>query len=1046
MAPSDPFPADLLPMLVVGGRPSWQTPELTALHTLPPHAALPCGSAALADEAWRPWYHDLTGTWDFLLLPRPEEATWPRLGTADWAPIEVPGNWTMQGFGQPHYTNVTMPFPQLPPQVPAENPTGVYRRRFTLPSAWADHRLVLHISGCEGVCYVYLNGLPMGLHKDARTPAEYDVTGVARLEGENELLCLVPRWSDASFVEDQDHWWQSGIQRDVFLYATDTTYLADLSVTAAPSEAGTGRLRIAATLACLGAPPAECSVTAQLFTPEGAPVFASSLRAAASPTVDAWGTPRFSRPVVRLVSSVPDVGLWSAEIPTLYRLEITVQGPRGAAVTTRDIGFREVCVRGRELQVNGKPVMIKGVNRHEHHDGRGSAVSRADMEADIRLMKQLNINAVRCSHYPNDPYWLDLCDRYGLYVIDEANIESHAFYHELCRDTRYTLAFVERVRNMIQRDRNHPSVIVWSLGNESGYGPNHDAAAGLARSLDPSRPLHYEGAIARKGGRSWGGGRVATDIICPMYPPIDDIVTWAEDPTGDPRPMVLCEYSHAMGNSNGSLADYWRAFERYHGLQGGFIWEWMDHGIRRAAPDGQPYWAYGGDFGDTPNDINFVCDGLIWPDRTPHPATFELKHVIQPAHVEQAGAGTIRILNRQDFQDLAWLTAEWEIVDDGAVVHHGVMPALLATPGAAMSVDLPLEVGAGPGERFLNVRFHQREATDWAPAGHLVAWDQLTLSSRSGSAASASSLPRVSQLQQAAVARGAVTAEQQVGRIVLRAGATVAAFDASVGRLIEFSHGGQNLIRRGPMLNVWRAAIDNDGLKLWDEPDKPLARWRALNLPALEQRLEHMSIREGAEESVSVEFTHAASGRGQWSDFSQVSRYTLDSSGDLRVESVVKLGQGITDVPRVGVSLIVCDSLENLRWYGRGPWDNYSDRKDSATVGLWQSTVSEQYVPYIMPQEHGHKCDVRWLELHGVDGRGLRVAAQELLEFSALHFSDLDLYQAHHTYELVAHPDIYLNLDAAHRGLGTLSCGPDTRMEYRLQEREYHSGFVLRLV
>ncbi|HWQ14036.1 MAG TPA: glycoside hydrolase family 2 TIM barrel-domain containing protein [Roseiflexaceae bacterium] len=1029
-----------LPLLFVGGLKSWELPELTSLNTLPPHALAipsPAASAAALEYPRSPWFLSLSGTWDFKLLPRPEAATYAALEGGGWASIQVPGNWTMQGFGAPHYTNVQMPFPDRPPHVPSDNPTGLYRRTFDLPASWHGRRIVLHIAGCEGVCYVYVNGQPVGLSKDSRTPAEYDLTALVRFDAPNELAAVVLRWSDASFVEDQDHWWQSGIHRDVFLYATDTVFLADYAArTELSDDMREATLRLRCTLDAAAETDAPAQVEAWLYDPDGVPVFTQPLSATYRQLTAYWGGRRPTRQDVTLTGAVPAPRLWSAETPQLYTLVLTVHGPSGPESSACQIGFRSVVVRDRQLLVNGVPVMIRGVNRHDHDDTTGKYVSRELMELDARTMKRFNINAVRTSHYPNDPYWLELCDRYGLYVVDEANVESHAYYFDICRDPRYTRAFVERVRNMIERDKNHPAVIAWSLGNESGYGPNHDAAAGLARSLDPSRPLHYEGAISRWMGENWEGGRNVTDIICPMYASIDEIVAWAEADNGDPRPLILCEYSHAMGNSNGSLSDYWAAFERHRGLQGGFIWEWVDHGIRRTDAQGRVFWAYGGDFGDVPNDANFVCDGLVWPDRRPHPAMFEFKHLIQPVRAEwvDAPGGAIRIINRQDFRGLEWLRGAWELTVDGEVVASGDLPALHAAPGQAQTVALDLGRAAGlPGERFLTVRFFQREETPWAEAGHEVAWDQLALPAAEGEVAQPD-------------APSAVAIEQAPGRIVLRAGDTWAEFDTSTGTLAAFGAGGQNVLRRGPLLNVWRAAVDNDGLKLWDEERKPLHRWRALGLPELQRELRGIRLVEQGPDAVTVEIAHAASGRGQWDDFAHIHRYTLLASGELLVENSVTLGEGISDIPRVGVSLVLAPGLEHLAWYGRGPWDNYSDRKASAMVGRWESTVSDQYVPYIMPQEHGHKTDVRHLTLQDAQGRGLRVSGAPTFAFSALHMSDDDLYRATHTTDLVQRAEVYLNIDAAQRGLGTLSCGPDTLERYRLLEREYHFSFRLRPV
>ena len=456
----------------------------------------------------------------------------------------------------------------------------------------------------------------------------------------------------------------------------------------------------------------------------------------------------------------------------------------GESVAVR-VGFRRIEIRDRRLLVNGKPILVCGVNRHEHDDVHGRVVSRAAMEHDIRLMKRFNINAVRTSHYPDDPYWLDLCDRYGLYVVDEANAESHDRYDELCRDPRYATAFLTRAQNMVERDKNHPSVILWSLGNESGYGPNHDAAAGWVRSRDPSRPLHYEGAIRR----NWTGGRAATDIVCPMYPEVADIEAFARG--DDPRPMVLCEYSHAMGNSNGGLADYFAAFDRHGALQGGFIWEWVDHGIRVTDEHGREYWAYGGDFGDEPNDANFCADGLVWPDRTPHPALFEFKHLSQPVRVEpvDAGAGRFRVVSRLDFADLTSLRGTWEITRNGAVVRKGTLPQLRVPPRGAAPVRIDVADRGGGGERFVTFRFFLRRATAWAPAGHEVAWQQVALPSRQ---------------ERRRAARGARPREEG-GVVVLESEDTQAAITRKRGLLTELSRNGRRALLGGPRLQLWRA-------------------------------------------------------------------------------------------------------------------------------------------------------------------------------------------------------------------------------------------------
>ena len=1057
--------ADPLPMLLCAGARSWEQPELASLHTIPQHALTipyPTAEASLGDSTVSPWFRSLNGVWEFLLLPRPEAVNRDALGGGVWSSIAVPGNWTMQDFGRPIYTNIAMPFPQLPPHVPDENPTGVYRRQFDVPADWSGRRIVLHIAGCEGACYVYVNGRPVGMHKDSRTPAEYDVTAAVRPGEPNTLLAVVPRWSDASFVEDQDHWWQSGIHRDVFLYATDTVYLADLFAHADLSDDRRGGvLHVRCTLDSVVTAPEHCRVEAMLYDPLGAQVFEQPLSAIYDSTADtarlqqylrapvpydqgrpphfSWAPQtmrHFVRPVVRLEGRVTAPRPWSAETPDLYTLVVTVCGPSGPESSAYRVGFRSVQIRDRQLLINGKPVLIKGVNRHDHDELTGKTVSREAMEQDIQLMKRCNINAVRTSHYPNDPYWLDLCDRYGLYVIDEANIEAHDFYHQLCDDARYERAFVERVRNMVQRDKNHPSVIAWSLGNESGYGTNHDAGAGLARSLDPTRPLHYEGAICRHTGRTWEGGRSVTDIVCPMYPSVEDIVAWAVKEIDDPRPLIMCEYSPACGNANGRLAEYWAAFRQYHGLQGGFVWEWMDHGIRRTDAAGRPYWAYGGDFGDWPNDGNLLANGLVAPDRSPHPALFELKHLIQPVHVEPADAElcTVRIVNRQDFTDLAWLTGVWELTVDGATIDSGNLPELSAGPAQEQTVrlDLPLD-GSLPGERFLTFRFFQREATAWAPARHEVAWSQIALPAN---------LPHVAEHSHAIALP--ITVAERPGEIALQAGAVRVVFDTESGTLAWLDAGSGNLLRRGPLLNVWRAPVDNDGFKLYQQVGTRLAGWETLGLPGMVHQLRRIAVTARSGEAVSVEIVHTASGRGCWDDFTHTHRYALLASGELVVENTVRLGVGISDIPRVGVSMVLAPGLEHITWFGRGPWESYCDRKASAMVGLWDGTVTDQYTPYIMPQENGHKCDVRRLTLG--DGRHprLEILGHPTFEFSVLHYSDDDLYKALHTVDVQPRDEIFLNIDARHRGLGTMHSVPDTAEGCRLLEREYRFAYSLR--
>jgi beta-galactosidase len=502
--------------------------------------------------------------------------------------------------------------------VPEDNLTGIYAKEFPVRADWKGRRVVLHLGGAESVLYVYINGQAIGLSKDSRLPSEFDISQFVLFGQQNLVVVVVVKWSDASFIEDQDQWWMGGLHREVYIYSTAPVHIADVfAVGSLENNYTDGRLKLKAKIGFPRQPEEGWLVEAQLFDPKGKTIFKKPLRSIV-PAGNAFAWPRlqaeFDEPVKKPL-------LWSAELPHLYTVVVTLKSPEGKSIesTATRLGFRSVEVKDRMLLVNGRRVLIKGVNRHDHHDTKGKALDRETMRLDAVTMKRFNFNSVRASHYPNDPYWLDLCDELGLYVIDEANLESHAYYQQVGRERRYASAFLERALRMVERDKNHPSVVLWSLGNETGCSPNHQAMAGWIRGYDPSRPLHFEPGIWVKGvekqptGKIYDMGYGVTDIVCPMYPAIDSIIEWAADQKHPDRsrPLVMCEYSHAMGNSNGSLADYWDAFEKYPGLQGGFIWEWIDHGLKQKTKEGQEYWAYGGDFGDQPNDLNFVCDGLV---------------------------------------------------------------------------------------------------------------------------------------------------------------------------------------------------------------------------------------------------------------------------------------------------------------------------------------------------------------------------------------------------------------------------------------------------
>ena len=938
----------------------------------------------------------LDGRWSLELFDSPDavpaealEGERPRAAT-----VAVPGNWTIQDLSSPsgeafvdtpHYTNIQMPFGGPPPRLPERTPTGVYRRAFTVPIGWMQRRAVLHLAGAESVHAVYVNGRFVGYGTDSRLPSEYDV-GPFLVPDRNELAIVVVRYSAHSYIEDQDQWWMAGLHRSVWIESRPDVHLADLPVaTSFDPLTAAGTVDATAVVDFGGGPEPGWSVRATLRDPAGEQVGATIHQPVPHEHARPYGFTGFE---VTAHWDVASAEAWSAETPRRYSVTAELVDPSGlvAHVETQHVGIRRVEVRDRQLLVNGQPVWIFGVNRHDHHPDQGKAVTVDDMRADLALMRAHNISAVRTSHYPNDDAFYDLCDELGFYLMDESNIESHAYNRSLCDDPRYRAAWVDRGARMVQRDRNHPSLILWSLGNESGYGTNHDALAGWIRRADPSRPLHYEDAVRIEG---WNdGGLAATDVVCPMYPPIDAIREYGEAGIGA-RPLIMCEYSHAMGNSNGSLADHWDAITSTPGLQGGFLWEWKDHGLRQRLPDGRVRLAYGGQFGDTPHDGNFVADGLVSADLEPHPAMREVAWVYRPVTVARARGG-LRVENRRSFIGLGDLRARWEVLVDGVAARRGTLRVPDVGPHSSATVPLPdLPDGLGKDhDVHVTVRWETRDDTWFARAGHVVAWDQVQI--QVGKARHAGSRPTASPADSDEWGRDALLAA--TGADGLQNGSPA---DSLVS----------------PQLNLWRAPTDNDGFKLMPDLAQrlrvgghALRLWREAGLdrrPA-EDLVRHRVLVERDEHGTTY-------------------RHTVD------------VPESLADLPRIGVCFRLPARFTELRWYGRGPHENYPDRNSGAMLGVWSGEPDEP--PYLVPQEFGLRTDCRWFEIIDPAGREavlIDAIAPQALHFSATHHTPADLYEAATQSELRRRDGLVVCVDAAHRGLGTASCGPDVLPQYRL--------------
>jgi beta-galactosidase len=997
----------------------WNTPELVAGAREPAHALT---------------HHDrldLNGTWDFELLPAPDAEP-----TGTWRPLTVPGAWTMQDTDdRPIYTNVRMPFDTHPPHPPRENPTGIHRRRFDVPEEWSGRRVVLHVGAAESVLLVQLNGQDVGMSKDSHLAAEFDVTD-ALCHGANELVLTVVKWSDASFVEDQDQWWHGGITRDVYLYSTPRTHLADVRAVADYDPAsGDGTLALTVTVDTrdrvldeelrirvrtggqehvapvpLRRPrslPGEAGDQAALATPPGTDLFGLYSGTAAGMPLPTGVEGAFEQALARmfpppggraqLTVSSPGVTAWSAEQPALHDVEIELLAADGTTVdaTRLRVGYRRVEIAGRDLLLNGARIWIQGVNHHDFHPRTGRTLTRDEIADELRLLKRFNVNALRTAHYPGHPELLDLADEFGFYIVDEADIEAHDFATALCDDPRYLGAFLDRTSRMVTRDKNHPSVIAWSLGNESGSGANHDAAAAWVRRHDPTRPLHYEGAI----NRDWYGGHTQTDIVCPMYPTIEALQAYSRHPRAD-RPLIMCEYQHAMGNSNGSFDDYWDVIRSAPGLQGGFVWELWDHGLD---PEGDGHYRYGGDFGDQPNDGNFCIDGLLFPDGTPHPALYELRHVFAPVTVASdpitARDGRIELRNERHFRTLDDLRFTVRVVTADATGPAVELAVPHVPPQERAQVALPQSVVRELRENAdaLALRLTVTTARDqaWAPAG-----TELT----------------VHQLEFAAQADGPRTIIERATRV-----------PAPPLRLDEAGLLQHPLLSAGPRLSLWRALTDNDKSRFVH------GKLRASGLDRVTRELDHCETSPDGDRAV----VHARYVTAQGAEIRHEQTLTHERPGRIRFEERVLIPESLTDIPRLGVVLETVPGFESVRWVGDGPHECYPDRRASALTGCWSARVDDLPVPYLRPQENGGRSRVTDVHLTGPDATTLTLGFDRPLQLNVSHHTVADLESATHYWELKPRPETVVHFDVAHRGLGTASVGPDTLPRFRVGPGTY---------
>jgi beta-galactosidase len=1019
---------------------AWEHPTNISWNKLKAHNTFytfPNEALALkGDRTQSPLFQSLDGTWKFKLAKNPKDVIpdfiKPAFSDKSWADIKVPGNWEMQGFGHPIYINWEFPFePVSPPFIPhnlsdnmhRSNPVGMYRRTFQINDTWKGKRIILHFGAVSSAFFVYVNGVQMGYSQDSHLPAEFDITNVVK-PGSNSLAVQVYRWSDGSYFENQDHWRMSGIYREVYLVARPNSHLEDFFVkTALDDDYQHATLRIEPRFYYKNAQELEgWKLEAQLYD-AGKAVWEAPASLALSQITDFYKRGRYnttSGPLLpqAIEKVVMNPKKWSAETPALYDLILLLRNEKGEVLeaTSCKIGFRKIEWGTFGLRVNGRQVKLFGVNRHDHHPATGKAVTYDNMLEDVLLMKRFNINAVRTSHYPNDPVFYELCDKYGLYVLDEANIETHKLGGSLSMQSDWGAAMLERGMRMVERDKNHPSIIGWSLGNESGSGPGHEAMAAWIKSYDKSRFLHNEGAFSYVDDKSVDPPYV--DVLSRMYYAEADMEEILKRP-GDTRPLMYCEYAHSMGNSTGHLYKFVRAFRNNPRFIGGFIWDWADQGIFRISPDGKKYFVYGGDFGEEFTNGDFCLNGLVFPDRKPEPALWECKKVFQPVHTEIQN-GKLRIQNLHAFTNLDELSMRWQLTRNGEPMKSGGADLPPTQAGGLLELSLPNMETPGSDEYILTVSFMLKEPKIWANAGHEVAWEQFVLSENRNETRRSTTLPQWQENDQAVIISG-TNFTVNINR--------------KSGILESYVIDGQEFLKRGIKPSFWRAPTDND---------------LAAGLPG------EMAIWESAGKYARLsDFTYFVEGQSRVvkatlqmldSKATLILVYRIFGDGELKIEARLDAASELPLLPKIGLELAIPARFDQLKYYGNGPHESYSDRMLGVKTAIYETALDAFGTPYIRPQENGNHTGIRWIQFSDVTGKGLHIESKSL-NVSAWPYTLEDLIAAKHSIDLKKRDFITLNLDYGQMGVGgddTWSRNARPHPEHMLRPGVYEWSFSLR--
>lgn len=1047
----------------------WADHTVSAINRLPARTtsySYPTEADALTGDLNKARLMSLNGKWKFKFaedLPlAPEGFYKPGYDTGNWTEITVPSCWEMEGHGYPIYTNIEYPFEFNPPYITRDNPVGCYVRTFSIPDKWEkDGRIILHFGGVYSGYTVWVNGQEVGYAEDSCLPSEFDITDLVT-SGDNTLAVKVLKWTDGSYLEDADHWRMAGIHRNVFLMWQPDVAIQDFGVrTILDDNYENARLQIRPIIShTQGISTKGYTLKTRLYTPNNQ-LIGHEMSIPVDEILSEKYPQRDNVYYPLLEDYIENPLKWNAEQPTLYTLVISLYDENGTCVDARDckVGFRDIRIHDQQLFINGVPIKLYGVNRHDHSEFGGKTVTREEMEADIRLMKQYNFNSVRTSHYPNDPYLYDLCDKYGLYVIDETNLESHGVGGLLSNDPTWTGTFLDRVSRMVIRDRNHPSIIFWSLGNESGTGPNHAAMAGWVKDFDPTRYVHYEGAqgiptspkyvplnrsssivytSASQNVKQRVGANpndpAFVDVISRMYPTYKELEDMALNSDID-RPIMMCEYAHSMGNSTGGMKDYWNVIRAHKSLLGGHIWDWIDQGIARTDNKGEKYWAYGGDF-EKPtdhNDGNFLINGLIWPDRRPKPALETCKYIYQPIEfsAENLSDYMITLKNRNFFSPADRYKLTWQLCDENGVIQRGELAIDPICPGDTNVIQIPVKkFKRVPGATYmLNLQACEKKATPYADAGFISAAEQFILPCA------------ITAVRSRNKVKGSPTLVESDKEISISSGDARVSIDKTTGYISRYELKNSPAIVKPLKPNFWRAATDNDS-RGW-KPRKTSGIWESTP-EDFNSRIASTDIK--VEQTDTTIIVHVRKTL-QYKIIMNLD-YTVDNSGSVLVDYNLKIADEVAQPLRVGLQTEIDNSLANITYFGRGPQENYSDRIEGAFLGVYNTDAAGMMTDYVVPQENGNRCDTRWISFTNDKKPGIQIIGLQPLSVSVWNTTQKELDKAKHIGEYNRLEDTQtVNIDLIQTGVGgTDSWSPKAipSEQYRLTDKIYNYSFLIR--